>query len=271
MTDLRALSLAAALAAGLSPWAAAGPIGTAVTLELCTDRGSLPLYPAPAARGSRKAYAEATQGAAYRIRVRNRLDCRVGVVIAVDGRNIISGGKSWLGSGERMYVLEPGEAQELAGWRTAQDKVHRFYFTSVPDTYAAAFGDTTAMGVVAMAVYPEAPRIEPVPCPGPRPALDRPAPAAPPPVEERRSLSRDATGSAARKSEAAGTGYGEEVYAPSNAVHFEPVAEARETCYIKYEWRETLVRLGVLRDPERPYNRLWDDGYAPPPPGRGKG
>lgn len=269
MTDLRALPLAAALAAGLSPWAAAGPIGTAVSLELCTDRGSLPLYPVPAARGSRKAYAEASQGAAYRIRVRNRLDCRVGVVIAVDGRNIISGGQSWLRAGERMYVLEPGECQELAGWRTSQDKVNRFYFTSVPDSYAAAFGDTSAMGVVAMAVFPEAApvRLEP----GPQATLDRAAPAAPPAAQERRGLSRDAPGAAARKSEAAGTGYGEEVYAPSHEVRFEPVAEAREKCYIKYEWRETLVRLGVLRDPERPHNRLWDTGYAPPPPGRGKG
>lgn len=262
MTHLRSLPLAAALAAVLSPWAAAAPIGSAVTLELCTDRGSLPLYPVSSDRGSRKAYAEAVRGAAYRIRVRNRLDCRVGVVIAVDGRNIISGTQSWLGNGERMYVLGPGETQELAGWRTAQDKVNRFYFTTVPDSYAGAFGDTSAMGVVAMAVYPEVPPVRLAPCPGPRASLDRAAPAAPPALEEQ------ASGRMARKSEAAGTGYGEELYSPSHVVPFEPVAEAREKCYVKYEWRETLVRLGVLREPERPFNRLWDSGYAPPPPGR---
>lgn len=250
MTHLRTLPLAAALAAGLaaSPIGAA-QIGSAVTLELVTDQGSLPLYPAPAVPGSRKAYAEARRGAAYRIQVRNRLDCRVGVVIAVDGRNIISGGKSWLGHGERMYVLEPGEVQALAGWRTGQDQVNRFYFTSVPDSYAGAFGDTSAMGVVAMAVYPEF-RPLPPPCPAPIRLEDRAQAKA-----------------AAPASEAAGTGFGEAVHSPSFTVAFQPEAAAREKCYIKYEWRETLVRLGVLRAP-RPGNRLWDDGYAPPPPER---
>ena len=260
MIRLRALPLAAALAAGLSPWAAAGPIGSAVTLELCTGPGSLPLYPVPAARGCRRAYAEATRGAAYRIQVRNRLGCRVGLVIAVDGRNIISGARSWLGNGERMYVLEPGEAQVFTGWRTAQDTVNRFYFTSVPDSYAGAFGDTSAMGVVAMAVYPECPPpAGPGACRAPR--LDGAAPA--PRAEEQ------ARAKAASPSESAGTGFGEEVYSPSFTVSFQPAAEAREKCYIKYEWRETLVRLGVLRDPGQPGNRLWDTGYAPPPPGRG--
>jgi hypothetical protein len=269
MIRLRTLPLAAALLAGLSAGAAAGSIGSAVTLELCTNQGSLPLYPVSAARTLRKAYAEAVPDAAYRIRVHNRLARRVGVVIAVDGRNIISGGQSWLGNGERMYVLAPGETQELAGWRTSQDKVNRFYFTTVPDAYAAAFGDTSAMGVVAMAVYPEVAPVRTAPCPGPRASLDRAAPAAPaPPVlEERRSRAKAGSGAEARKSEAAGTGYGEEIYAPSREVRFEPVAEARETCCIKYEWRATLVRLGVLREPERPRNRLWDAGYCPPPPG----
>jgi len=35
--------------------------------------------------------------------------------------------------------------------RSAQDKINRFYFTDVPDSYAAAFGDESAMGVIAVA------------------------------------------------------------------------------------------------------------------------
>ena len=65
----------------------------------------------------------------------------------------------------------------------------------------------------------------------------------------------------------AGTGYGREEYSPSVAVAFEPEAYAYEKTFIKYEWRETLYRLGVLRtQPHQvPRNRLWDD-FAPPPP-----
>ena len=255
------LFLAAAVLA--CPPAPAGSIGSAVTLELCTDQaGPLPLYPVSAPGGARKAYAEAVRGAGYRIRVHNTLGCRVGLVIAVDGRNIISGGQSWLDSGERMYILSPGETQEFTGWRTAQDKVNRFYFTTVEDSYAAAFGDTSAMGVVAMAVYPEKPT--PPPPPSPPPGI-------------RRFRCEDSTGAAAapemsrqsRKFEgksAPGTGYGEEVYSPSFTVEFDPETVAREKCLIKYEWRETLLRTGILRGPSVPRNRLWDGGYCPPPP-----
>jgi len=41
---------------------------------------------------------------------------------------------------------------------------------------------------------------------------------------------------------------------------------------IKYEWRETLCRMGVISCGQtygRIPNRLWDGcGYAPPPPAR---
>jgi hypothetical protein len=54
-------------------------------------------------------------------------------------------------------------------------------------------------------------------------------------------------------------------------VAFEPESVAAEKVYIKYEWRSTLCRQGIVRcEPSRPpRNRLWDDGdFAPPPPGR---
>ena len=290
MRDALPLLLTAGLLA--CPSAPAECIGSAVTLELRTDQaGPLTLYPVSAPSGSWKAYAEAVRGASYRITVHNNLGCRVGVVLAVDGRNIISGAKSWLRSDERMYILGPGETQEYAGWRTAQDKVNRFYFTTMEDSYAAAFGDTSAMGVVAMAVFPEAfvyprptarPGIKgdpgwdgdvPMPRPPSRPgvkgipgldgaegAAEMAPKSAPAPGVRMDSMARSHAGSPP------GTGYGEEVYSPSITVAFEPESRPREKSFIKYEWRETLVRLGVLRTPEVPRNRLWDSGFAPPPP-----
>lgn len=240
------LSLIPALAACLLAGApgSASSIGSAVTLELRTERGPLRLYPA----GGPRAYAEAERGAAYRIVVHNNLGCRVGLVIAVDGRNIVSGAKSWLKPAERMYILDPFETREYAGWRTAQDKENRFYFTNVEDSYAGAFQDTSAMGVVAMAVYPER-RVPPA--------------AASPSLSQGQERARKAQ---SRQADGAGTGYGEEIYSPSIQVAFDPEPQAREEAFIKYEWRATLVRLGVIRDRPAPGNRLWDRGFAPPPP-----
>ena len=155
-----------------SAWA--GGVGDAVEVRIVTDDGrTLPTYPVKMRHGVRKVYAEAIKGDHYRIEVKNRLNRRVGLVIAVDGRNIISGTKSWLKNNERMYILEPYGSGEFAGWRTAQDRINRFYFTDVPDSYAAAFGDESAMGVIAVALYPEVQRCEP-PIP-----LSRTAPSCP--------------------------------------------------------------------------------------------
>jgi hypothetical protein len=239
-------------------------VGDAVQVSIVSDSGrTLPLYPASSRHSVHKAYAEAVKGEHYRIVVRNNLGRRVGVVVAVDGRNIISGTKSWLKSSERMYILEPYESNEYSGWRTGQDQVNRFYFTSTADSYAAAFRDESAMGVIAVAVYPEVQRYEP-------PAmLQESSPAAPSPS---RSLERKSAGAGARaESDSAGTGYGRPEYSPSRQVEFEAESAALETVYLKYEWRSTLCRLGIVscEKPSRRGNRLWDNGgYAPPPPGR---
>lgn len=269
--------------------AAAGGVGDAVEVRIVTDEGrTLPTYPVKVRNGMRKVYAEAVKGDYYRIEVTNRLNRRVGLVIAVDGRNIISGGKSWLKNNERMYILEPYGSGQFAGWRSSQTRINRFYFTDVPDSYAAAFGDESAMGVIAVAAYPEVQRYEPPPAP-----LTQAVPSAPRSkgsagkgagsadsgrnALEGAMQSRSAEGvqkKGARQStdmESAGTGYGHEEYSPSSMVAFSPEKRAIETIFLKYEWRETLCRLGVIRrsEPPRTPNRLWDNsGYAPPPPGR---
>ncbi|MFN8010514.1 MAG: hypothetical protein U0P81_03835 [Holophagaceae bacterium] len=279
------LLFAAALTACAVP-APAQSAGRAITVEIQTDDGRvLPLYPARTRGSDTRVYAEAVQGQRYRVVVRNHLDRRVGLVIAVDGRNIISGQQSWLRPTERMYVLGPYETQSYEGWRTSTDRVNRFYFTDVADSYAAAFGDESAMGLISVASFAEVRRWEP-----PRrwfgwgrgdsgsrdraPSMEAPSSksaagsgaagsgAAPAPRAEQQAP-RDA------EENRAGTGYGPESYSPSYTVSFEPERTPLEKTLIKYEWRETLVRLGVLpRRSEPPRNRLWDEGYAPPPPRR---
>jgi hypothetical protein len=246
--------------------ATAATVGDAIEVSITTDNGwSLPFYPAQNRHNLKKVYAEAVKGDHYRIVVRNKLNRRVGVVVAVDGRNIISGQKSWLKNNERMYIIEPYATNEYTGWRTAQDKINRFYFTDVPDSYAAAFGDESAMGVIAITAYPEIQRYEP---PGDYSY-------AAPEMQDRASAKKDkaaAPSAQSRASESAGTGYGREEYSPSYRVSFDPENMAVESILIKYEWRKTLCDLKIIncgRPQAYSHNRIWDrDGFAPPPPCR---
>lgn len=273
MNPTAILPLAALLCASPAPGSTAG---RCVAVEIRSDEGrALPFFSAPGRGPDTRVYAEAVPGQRYRIVVHNHLDRRVGLVIAVDGRNIISGQKSWLRPSERMYILGPGETQSYEGWRTSADQVNRFFFTDAQGSYAAAFGDESAMGLISVASYPEVRRLPPPRrsfwsspgASGPGAADLREAPAAkaaPAPAtgsaRAERAVPRDAEESRA------GTGYGPETYSPSVTVAFEAEATPLEKTFIKYEWREALVRLGVLRRPEAPRTRLWDGGYAPPPP-----
>ena len=238
-----------------------------ISVEVVADQGYVfPAYPVSASPGSYRAYVQAEHNARYGLRVRNHTDRRVGLVVAVDGRNIISGKKSYLRNTERMYILKPYGVAVYRGWRTGQDEVHRFYFTESSASYAEAWGDKSAMGVIAVAVFAEKQR--PMLRMSPqtrRYSSNQVAPAAPS-NRQYKLKSADSVGSAA------GTGYGEGEHSSSVRVKFRAEPYALEKHFYKYEWRETLCRKQIIScsrpmPPQPPRNRFWsDDGYAPPPP-----
>lgn len=255
------------------------------------DRGSLPEYRI-VPRGhytTHRAYVQALQGERYAIRVTNNTGDRIGLVIAVDGRNIVSGKRSNLRPDERMYILPPHGSGTFEGWRTERDTVNRFYFTDPGDSYAGAFGDFSATGVIAVAVYrgkytprervdereiperEERGRFDRPPEPlGKGEARDLRKPSAPAAPGAAGAAPR--TLAPAERGEEAGTGFGEERYSPSRKVEFRPESRVAERHFLKYEWRETLCRKGII-DCRWPKNRFWDDDeddYAPYPPPRGR-
>lgn len=236
-----------------------------VAIDIVADNGSvLAQYPAPRTgiSSSHRRYIEAHRNQRYGIRVRNRTNQRIGLVIAVDGRNIISGQKSYLKPNERMYILGPYEQATYTGWRTHQNQVHRFYFTDMKDSYAEAFGDHTAMGVIAVASYREKIHLQPL-------LKQKPQKRRFGHGEDAASEAEPSPGGAASPP---GTGFGEEQWSPSHVVHFEPDARQAAKYFYKYEWRQTLCAKGIVAC-GRPENRFWpeerDNGYAPyPPPGK---
>ena len=181
------------------------------------------------------------------------------MVIAVDGRNIISGRKSDLKRNEQMYIVGPYESNTFEGWRTGMDRTNRFYFTDASDSYAErVFADASAMGTIALAVFREK---------LPEKSLkmqEAPAGAAAPRAS---GESQSADRSERKSSEQAGTGFGETTYSPARRVHFEAEPIHAEKFVLKYEWRSELCRKGII--PCGPKNRFWPDehGICPDPEG----
>jgi hypothetical protein len=202
-------------------------------------------------------YMEAVKGERYSIEVANRTDRRVGVVIAVDGRNIISGQKSDLKNNERMYLIEPYSTNTFEGWRTGMDRTNRFYFTRQSDSYAErVFSDASAMGTIAVAVYRE--------------KIHEVAPIAP--YRDSLSRSRGAgekscadSNKRESMSEQAGTGFGETTYSLAREVPFDPENIIYDRVVLKYEWRSELCGKGIASC--GPRNRFWPEevGFAPIP------
>ncbi len=212
-------------------------------------------YPRVASEG-RYFYLEATRGARYSIRISNTSDNRIGVVIAVDGRNIINGQKSELKPDERMYIINPHSINTFEGWRTGMDRTNRFYFTNQTDSYAErVFSDASAMGTIAIAAFNEVPP--------PQTRLDAGIGAAEAPAPSSRSLDKMEAG---KSKQQAGTGFGETTYSPVRIVSFRPQQTVAEKIVFKYEWHEELCKKGY-GECGRSQNRLWPEypSFAPVP------
>jgi hypothetical protein len=210
-------------------------------------------------------FLEAVKGERYSIQLTNKSDRRIGVVIAVDGRNIISAEKSNLERHERMYIINLYETSVFNGWRTSMDTINRFYFTEQSNSYAEkVFSDASAMGTIALAVYMERlPKIMPR-IGGSSQKEDAPAAAMPYASDESQpllSLNR----AKQKKSDQAGTGFGETAHSSAVMVQFEPERAAADRIVLKYEWRSKLCKKGIIN--YNPKNRFWPDNqkFAPYP------
>lgn len=242
-----------------------------VEIEIIADDGKrFSIYPVTQRhlKNEYRAYVEALNGENYSLNIRNHSNQRLGLVIAVDGRNIISGKKSKLKHNENMYILGPHETQSYSGWRTSSKDIHRFYFTESENSYAEAFDDDSAMGVIAVAVYEEK---QPLFTRRDKKSTAKPSVQAP-------NRSHDsAAGESATMDKAeteASTGFGKHETSHVRRVQFNAKRSSLAKNFYKYEWREALcqkriIDCGYPRHEKK--NRFWpkDDyevGYAPHPP-----
>ena len=225
------------------------------------------IYGAPvteyAARGRR--YIEALENAEYELRIRNPSATRVAVALAVDGMNTIDARhtSAWEA---RKWVIEPYGTITVRGWQMSSDNARRFYFTTERDSYGAKLGQTANLGLISAVFFRE--RGQPVTVmpitPGPRPGYGRDDNMRPPKEVNRGESSSTQGGSAASKDksvtpyplpddESAATGIGRTVHNGVQWVHMDLDPKALGEVTIRYEYRASLVKLGIIpRDYPRP-------------------
>ena len=206
-------------------------------------------------------------GDRYAIELRNRTGERVMTVVSVDGVNVISGETA--SANQRGYVLSPGSTSEIAGWRKFDQEVASFYFTTLPDSYAARTDRPADVGVIGVAAFREyqepRPVMPDVPMSLPREEAraDRAGPNKS--AAERSALNAAPAAPAAKL----GTGYGERVYAPIRPVEFRKASSTPEDVVtIRYDSYQNLVAAGIVRVARRlaPYPRAFpSDGFVPEP------
>jgi hypothetical protein len=227
--------------------------------------------------GRGRAYVEAIAGREYSLRVSNHSGRRVAVAVAVDGLNSIDAKTTSAGEGAK-WIVGPYETITLDGWQTSSNLARRFYFTTETASYGAWLGQTQNLGIISAVVYRE--RLpEPIFLPrrqagaaAPR-ASSSPGSAA---GEPSQPPSLEAAGVESKLSDDyAATGIGREVDHRVERVAFAAEAVAAATLELRYEYRDALVRLGVLPRSRpccdspldrRERARGFDDtGFAPDP------
>jgi len=283
-----ALALALAVtsqARAASSWESTAD-GRLVDVEVLVGGSNAPLYVRPGSWDRR--YFQAFRGRNYSLAVTNNTGDRVGVLISVDGLNVVNGERSSLAGTEPMYVLGPYERTVIRGWRTSLRDVRRFVFVDEQRSYAERTGQSNGdLGWIRVLSFREQrpqvwidPRFrdenESLPY-GARPPLEEGQERAAPndPKREAREGKDGLTkqradsfhGQAAPEANP-GTGWGERSADPVQRTVF--LAAQRETDHVilRYEYESGLRALGIIPGRDRTWRRERGElgwGFSQPP------
>ncbi|HKQ59333.1 MAG TPA: hypothetical protein VJY35_15830 [Candidatus Eisenbacteria bacterium] len=274
--------------------------GRLVDVQVLVDGHAAPLYTAQG-RWDRR-YFQAFRGRNYALALTNNTGRRVGVLIAVDGLNVVNGQRSRLAADEAMYVLDPWERTTIRGWRTSLDQIRKFVFVDEERSYAERTGQANGdMGWIRVLAFNEQGRPWYDQIPGrinqnqrerkdddeyrfdeemSRSGESKSQGAAPPPVAEgQNGLDRARPESASPNKSmyrgdspstqsVPGTGWGERGHDPVRRVWFVPERNATDHLVLRYEYASGLRALGI--QPRNYRDRIrerenGDLGFAQPP------
>ena len=246
---LRAALAAAALAA--AP-AFGGALADLQVVSRSTGQ-TLPVY----AHGG-KLFIAGEPGERYSVRVSNRTARRMLAVVSVDGVNVVSGETA--SPDQTGYVFARGQTYDIMGWRKSSDEVAAFYFTVLPDSYAARTGRPADVGVIGLAVFREwiPPRPRPLPYPRSMEGVGSSAqdrmkaeradePEAPAEAPSASSGQRADSLARSRQAERIGTGHGEREHSAVSFTDFRRAsAHPDEIITLHYDRYENLLARGII-------------------------
>lgn len=266
---------AAALAALSTHAAAVGSLADVTVFDRAENR-QLPIH-----WHEGRAYVVGRPGNEYALRVRNHGRDEVLAVISVDGVNVVTGETA--NPQQSGYVLPASRPLELNGWRKDLSRTAAFYFTPLPDSYAARTGRPDHVGVIGVALFrkksppAEISRIAPLPAPVPfsrsdaanesRDAASAGAPASEPAPAQGQARA-EAQESARAQAPAAklGTGHGRSETSHARYVGFERATpEPAEVVTIYYDSYRNLLARGVIKGPRPLPHPHPFPGFVPDP------
>jgi hypothetical protein len=176
-------------------------------------------------------YVVGKPGHEYRVLVRSRDSGDVLAVMSVDGVNVITGESAH--PRQSGYVIGPRGRLAVDGWRKSLQRTAAFYFTELPDSYAARTGRPEDVGVIGVALFRR--KAEP-----------------PQPFSGIASEPRAAARESAKAEDSLGTGHGRSETSYARHVTFERATEhPAETITIRYDSYRNLLAMGVIRETPR--------------------
>lgn len=262
--------LLAALALSTIATASHAQTGRLVDVRIVdtTAGRELPVY------GDRgRVYVPGEPGNRYSVVLQNRTGERVMAVLSIDGVNAVTGQTA--AAQQSGYVLGPYERAEIQGWRKSLRESADFYFTELPDSYAARTGRPDHVGVVGVAVFRER-FVRPLSPPiareqsGPYRGRDERK------SENEAARSGDSMAGAAKShapsapAQELGTGHGERRWDPIGTTSFERRSNRPdEVVSLYYDSIRVLAARGIVPQPRRYPSRrepnAFPMGFVPDP------
>ena len=163
----------------------------------------------------------------------------------------------------------PGQSTEITGWRKSLTEAAAFYFTALPDSYAARTDRPDNVGVIGVAVFRERERVPDVS----RRPFDRAEPGLAQNADRARGAAESSAAPAAKAAgglldERLGTGHGEREYMPTSHTRFERASDRpSEIVRLRYDSRERLLASGVILPRRAPWVPEACPGFVPDPNG----
>jgi hypothetical protein len=230
------------------------------------DRETGQILPTYRYRG--QTYVAGEAGHEYELRIRSNSGQRVLAVATVDGVNVVTGQTGALN--QAGYVLDPYGFARIEGWRKSMSRTAAFYFTKLPNSYAARTGRPDNVGAIGVAIFNER-----VHCcrrqeEFSRKELDR-EPMAPTAAESaaRGLADADKSERAKRDDSKLGTGHGRSEYSAAEYTEFERASDRPdEILSIYYDSQRNLVAQGIIPTPQRYSQRTpqpFPGGFVPDP------